>query len=251
MRDGPARRSLTTLRPLPSLVIAVYFNEDVLVVATQCQGAAVWRFSSELVTDTPPDVLLACGGAMIGLCVLGEFVISPCTDATIRVWKRNNPVCLTLGGLRNRSPRCCGARSLAGLDAIVVVVPDGDGGILLWPIDSTASMSDALGLDSRCAKRLPNRSGTTEAIDVVSSGMYTILVAYNDGSLSTFRLSIDEKGLDAILVHTCLAQTSWKSVNLTPGGNHAHTHIYATRADSPTSLLLIWALPPAYFNSDA
>ena len=52
MRDGPARRSLTTLRPLPSLVIAVYFNEDVLVVATQCQGAAVWRFSSELVTDT-------------------------------------------------------------------------------------------------------------------------------------------------------------------------------------------------------
>lgn len=215
--------------------------------ARRTKPLALGRVPRKFDERRPPDVFLTCNGAMIGLCVLGEFVITPCADATIRVWdferrtcRDSNPVCLTLGGLRNRSPRCCSARFPRRSDAIVVAVPDGDGGILLWPIDDKASMSDALGLDSRCARRVPNRSGATKAIDVVSSGACKILVAYNDGSLSTFCLTIDETGLNAFLTHTYLAHTSWKSAKLSPGGKNGHAPLYAMQTDRPSSLLLTW-----------
>ena len=56
MLDGPAHCALKTLWPLPSIVIDLYLNETVLVVATQCQGASLWRRPAELDANAPMPV---------------------------------------------------------------------------------------------------------------------------------------------------------------------------------------------------
>lgn len=241
MRDGPAHCALTTLQTLPSMVVDLRLFNDVLVAATQCQGAVVWRQVSGLIADAPPTTLLTCGGAIIGLCVLdGSITIAPCADATVRVWKQDNPVCLTLGGLRRCNPSCCGVPSLNKIGTIVVAVSNGEGGILLWPIDDHTAPSDALGLDSRCARRLPNISQTAKAVEVVTSGKNEILATFDDGSLKVFQLTNDEDGLNATLLHTYFTHIRWGFANLMPIGRQKKGPIFATRAGRPTSLLLTW-----------
>ena len=58
MRDGPAHCALTTLQTLPSMVVDLRLFNDVLVAATQCQGAVVWRQVSGLIADAPIPVSL-------------------------------------------------------------------------------------------------------------------------------------------------------------------------------------------------
>jgi len=237
--NKPSLGQLVTLPPLSTSVVALRLIPELLIAATLGQGCVLWRRPLTLGTPTTPDVVLRCSNACLDIHVLGKVVIASCSDFTVRFWKQNDENCFTLGGLRNRTPRCCAARSsLSDQNSVVLAIADGDSGVLLWPLDEKSAPFDSLGLDSRRARRLLNKSCHATAINVAAVAV-RVFVLYDNGSLNVFMLSSDMPGLNATLTAVYSQHAKWRrGANLSPLTNDKqHGASYATPVDTLKSLV--------------
>ena len=177
-------------------------------------------------------------------------ILSPFfTNSHSGLWKQNDETCFTIGGLRDRIPKCCAARSSSDPDSVIIAISDGDGGVLLWPLDKNAASPHSLGLDSRHTKRLPNKSPYLKAINIAAAAA-NIFVVYDDGSLNVFLLSTSAYGLEVTLKNTYASHTNLNAVNLSPPNSYNQDGtIYAVHADDRPTTTLIAYLGGTLMNS--
>ena len=115
--------------------------------------------------------------------VLDQMVVAPCRDSTVRFWKQDWDACKNVSGLRCRAPECCIMRASSNPDSIILILADGDDGLLLWPL----SLSNSPSVVSRRARRIPNQNSSINTIRLAAVAA-NLFVIYNDGSMNTFIL---------------------------------------------------------------
>lgn len=227
---------LFTLLPLSSTVVALSLIPELLVVATLGRGCVLWKEPELLEAAAPPDALLSCGGPCVTTYVLDQTVVAPCRDSTVRVWKQDCDACKNVSGLRCRAPECCIVRSASNPDSIILVVADGDDGLLLWPLSSSNSPS----VVSRRARRLPNQNSSINATGLAGVAA-NLFVIYNDGSLNTFILHTGSNGLSATLTHVYGTDRHWQTANISYTVNKRCLTVYAAYGPGPTTKLAIYS----------
>ena len=222
--------NLTTLLPLASTVIALEMSTELLAAATLAGGCVLWTQPATQKVATPPDIHLYCEASCLGLHIFDQFVIAGCNDSTIRVWQQDHETCFTLGGLHARSPKCCACRSASSPDSIILVISDGERGVLLWPFNNDIP-GTLLGLNSRRSLRIANRNGFG-AINVAASEA-KIFVIYNDGSLNTFLLDTNHYGMRATCLFTYTADFYWHAAIISPPKEDRCPIVFAVCEDRP------------------
>jgi hypothetical protein len=168
--------------------------------------------------------------------VLDQTVVAPCRDSAVRVWKQDCDACKNISGLRCRAPECCIVRSASNPDSIILVVADGDDGLLLWPLSSSNSPS----VVSRRARRLPNQNSSINATGLAGVAA-NLFVIYNDGSLNTFILHTGSNGLSATLTHVYGTGRHWQTAHISYTVNKRCLTVYAAYGLGPTTKLAIYS----------
>ena len=226
---------LLTLLPLSSTIVALSLIPELLVVATLGRGCVLWKEPEFLEAPAPPDVFLSCGGPCVTTYVLDQMVVAPCRDSTVRFWKQDWDACKNVSGLRCRAPECCIMRASSNPDSIILILADGDDGLLLWPL----SLSNSPSVVSRRARRIPNQNSSINTIRLAAVAA-NLFVIYNDGSMNTFILHNGSNGLSATLTHVYGTDRHWQSTNIIYTINQRCLAVYAAYASGPTTKLAIY-----------